>query len=176
MEESLTPGAVEWKELEALVSFFFRGSRKVKRTCLCLGSLLQMTYSRPFLRTTEQPSQNFLTLERTFIPLACCCITEDREAAGEGEMEVGCDFKESEAAQGGVGVGRLEDEQLRAIRLAVLVGRAGSWPTRIRAGAAATLREEAHCVQMRIALRRDIMIEKCGLKLGGRRWWWRGRS
>lgn len=38
-------------------------------TCLCLASLEQITYNLPFLRTTEQPSQNFFTLARTFIDL-----------------------------------------------------------------------------------------------------------
>jgi hypothetical protein len=43
-------------------------------TCLCFGSLLQMTYNLPFLLTTEHASHSFLTDERTFIPLCCWLI------------------------------------------------------------------------------------------------------
>lgn len=42
--------------------------RGVLCTCLCFGFLLHITYTRPFLLTTLQPSHMRLTEERTFMP------------------------------------------------------------------------------------------------------------
>ena len=38
-------------------------------TCLWRGFLVQRMYTRPFRRTTLQPSHMILTEERTFMPL-----------------------------------------------------------------------------------------------------------
>lgn len=78
--------------------------------CLCLGSLLQITYSLPLRRTTEQPSQNFLTDDRTFIPLCCCSI----------DLNTGDDFEYPV-------VGRRGDDEggvLRDVDVAVVLSRA----------------------------------------------------
>lgn len=47
-------------------------------TCLCFGFLLHTMYTRPFLRTTVQPSQYFLTAART---LKCRWATADAVSA-----------------------------------------------------------------------------------------------
>lgn len=52
------------------LAVLWNASRFTERTCLCFGSLLHMTYNRPFRRTTAHPSQNFFTADRTFMPRA----------------------------------------------------------------------------------------------------------
>ena len=50
------------------VSVYWRTQER-PLTCLWRGFLVQRIYTRPFLRTTLQPSHMILTEDRTFMPL-----------------------------------------------------------------------------------------------------------
>lgn len=63
--------------------------RDTERTCLCLGSLEQMTNTVPCLLTNEHPSQYFLIALRTFIPLLPMTLTAPVTPVAEDETRSG---------------------------------------------------------------------------------------
>lgn len=82
--------------LSSISGWLWESSRDAGRTCLCLGSLLQMTNTVPCLLTNEHPSQYFLIALRTFIPLIPITlvvpvtpVTEDDTRSGEEWLQMG---------------------------------------------------------------------------------------
>lgn len=60
-------------------------------------------YNLPFLLTTEHPSQNFLTEERTFIVRICSCCSRDDAAdcdAVTSDRAVNCEEEEAVGLRG----------------------------------------------------------------------------